>query len=120
MAKIVEDIECTSAKDFLDLLSPRGPLFGAHKRRDKAWAYRGHGDNSFKLVPKALRDHERENLFKLAGLSAPDGCDNLSQLRAEVGVLEHFIHDCDRSGLRCRLSLRQVLSLRHSTSAMHV
>ena len=97
--KTVEQIECASAMEFLDLLSPRGKLFGKHQRRDKAWAYRGHGDDTFELVPKALREHEREDLFKLAGLSAPADRDNLSQLKAEVGVLEHFIHDCNQSGL---------------------
>jgi FRG domain len=99
MDKIVEHIACTSAMDFLDLLSPRGKLFGTHQRRDKAWVFRGHGNDAFELVPKALRDQERGNLFKLAGLSAPEGRDNLSQLNAEVGVLEHFIHDCNQSGL---------------------
>jgi hypothetical protein len=99
LSKIVEHIECTSAKDFLDLLSPRGKLFGTHERRAKAWVYRGHGDDTFELAPKALRNHERGSLFKLAGLSAPTGRDNLSQLNAEVGVLEHFIHDCNQSGL---------------------
>ncbi|MCL4204825.1 MAG: FRG domain-containing protein [Pirellulaceae bacterium] len=97
--KIVEHIECASAMEFLDLLSPRGKLFGKHQRRDKAWAYRGHGDDTFELVPKALREHEREDLFELAGLSAPADRDNLSQLKAEVGVFERFIHDCDQSGL---------------------
>ncbi len=97
--KIVEHIECTSAMEFLDLLSPRGKLFGTYNRRDKAWIYRGHRDDTFKLVPKALREHERENLFKLAGLSALADRDNRSQLNAEVGVLEHFIDDCNQSGL---------------------
>lgn len=99
MDRLVEHIECRSASEFLDLLSPRGKLFGTHQRRDKAWVYRGHGDDAFELVPKALRDHEREQLFKLAGLSAPPSRDNLSQLNAEVGVLENFIHDCNQSGL---------------------
>jgi hypothetical protein len=99
MAKIVEHIECTSAMEFLDLVSPRGKLFGKHQRRDKAWVYRGHGDDAFELVPKSLREHERENLFTLASHSAPAGRDNLSQLQAEVGVIEHFIHDCNQSGL---------------------
>jgi len=99
MDKIVEHIECTSAMDFLGLLSPRGKLFGKHQRRDKAWVYRGHGDDTFELVPKALRDRERENLFKLTGRYAPAGRDNQSQLNAEVGVLEHFIHDCNLGGL---------------------
>ena len=99
MDKIVEHIECKSAKDFLDLLSPRGKLFGKHQRRDKAWVYRGHGDDSFELVPKSLRNPERENLFKITGGSAPAGRDNLSQINAEVGALKHFIHDCNQSGL---------------------
>lgn len=97
--RIVEHIECASATEFLDLLSPRGKLFGTHRRRDEAWVYRGHGDDAFELVPKALREHEREELFKLAGLSAPARRDNQSQLNAEVGILEHFKHDCDKSGL---------------------
>jgi hypothetical protein len=99
MTNIVEHVECASAKEFLDLLSPRGKLFGHHYRREKAWAYRGHGDDAFALVPKALRVHERENLFSLAGLAPPPDCDNRSQLNAEVGVLEQFIHDCNQSGL---------------------
>ncbi len=97
--RIVELIACTSATDFLDLLSPRGKLFGKHQRCDKAWVFRGLDDDTFGLVPKALRENERENLFNLAGLSAPADRDNMSQLRAEVGVLEHFIHACDQSGL---------------------
>ncbi|NQV24699.1 MAG: FRG domain-containing protein [Rhodopirellula sp.] len=63
------------------------------------WAYRGHGDDEFQLVPKSLRPSERASLFALAGQNVPEQIDNQSQVRAEALVIERFISHCDDSGL---------------------
>src|SRR2546421_2269091 len=58
----VEHVPCTSAEDFLNAISPRskylekGIVSSSH-----FYIYRGHADDRWKLVPKALRLGERIN-----------------------------------------------------------
>lgn len=61
--------------------------------------YRGHGDDAFSLIPKALRPHERLSLFSLARLEMPSDLKNISQLNAESRIIERFIRQCDEYGL---------------------
>ena len=102
-ASLVEHLHYDSAQEFLDGLSPRGVLFRKYARHQKEWAFRGHGSDQFRLIPKALRPHERSRLYELAELKLPaesEGDLNASQLKAEIQLIERFIQRCDDYGLR--------------------
>jgi len=47
-------IGCKTATEFLDLIAPRGGLFGDAPQRG-AWIFRGHADDRWRLLPSALR-----------------------------------------------------------------
>lgn len=47
-------IGCKSATEFLDLIAPRGGLFGDTPKRGE-WIFRGHADDRWQLLPSALR-----------------------------------------------------------------
>ncbi|MBZ5655833.1 MAG: FRG domain-containing protein [Acidobacteriia bacterium] len=92
--------DCEGADDFLDQLSPRGEIFGGTEsggsRPDlgDAWIFRGVSDDSYLLIPSALRN---ENSFlKFGGQRCTD---NDSQIRAEIGILRQFFNLADANGL---------------------
>jgi hypothetical protein len=97
---LVKHVPCESARDFLDKLSPRTGMladFGKHQ-----WIFRGHDDDRYRLIPKALRREERERLYELARmhpLTPPEGDVNRVQITAEITVVERFICRCDAHGL---------------------
>ena len=102
-ASLVEHLVVDSADKFLEYLSPRGPLFGTCARHRKEWAFRGHGNDQFSLIPKALRPSEQSLLYELAGRKLPPDSQaelNTWQLRAEIELTERFIQRCDDYGLR--------------------
>ena len=101
--KVVKDVPCTSAEEFLDAISPRSD----HLRgtRDSAsWVFRGHGDDeNWELVPSALRSDGASRLLQLippdgaALLERPDVC--LCQIAAELFALSAFFRNADEAGL---------------------
>ncbi len=88
---------CQTASEFLDALSPRGPLFEHFFR---FWIFRGHPDDSFELLPSALRQSDPTNglsrFHQFAGLT---GNSNHAQATAEMGLLRKFFEEADRIGL---------------------
>jgi hypothetical protein len=98
---LIQHIPCESARDFLDKLSPRtGVLadFGKHQ-----WIFRGHDDDRYRLIPKALRLEQRDRLYALACMlppTPPEGDVNRVQLTAEIGVVQRFVRRCDEHGLQ--------------------
>jgi hypothetical protein len=98
---IIAERDCKNADEFLDLLSPRGDLFGSQEairsnpeQRD-AWYYRGHSDDAqYKLVPTALRN---EPNFEM--LAEGSSTKNEKQIEKEIRVLEQFFNLADASGL---------------------
>jgi hypothetical protein len=97
---LVQHVPCESARDFLDKLSPRtGMLAGLGKHQ---WIFRGHEDDSFRLIAKALRLGERDRLYELAcmrPLTRVKEDPNRIQITAEINVVERFIRRCDAHGL---------------------
>jgi hypothetical protein len=96
---LVERLPLTDAKAFLDSLSPLGPVFGRFANVE-SWAFRGHADSKWQLLPTALRPHVLDDLFKFARLSADyrNAADRHAvQCLAEARVLSYFHSYCDLS-----------------------
>jgi hypothetical protein len=97
---IVKVVDCDSADEFLDKLSPRGPLFGgteavgSHIHLGDAWVFRGHSDDEYRLTPAAFRGIEA-----FAKFSTQRCENNESQIRAETDVLRRFFNLADATGL---------------------
>ena len=89
----VERVPCLTAAEFMNAISANGP----HFQRDDphAWIFRGHSDDSYQLVPSALR----ENNNKLWTLAGDELQTNKQQINAERACLFEFFHRTDKSGL---------------------
>lgn len=100
----VRVIDCDTASEFLDQVSMRGPIF--RKRMTPfdlfEWAFRGHADDRFELIPRALRP---ENVDELYGLSRTGLMPRVekgltsSQVAAEARILFNFLSFADDIGL---------------------
>lgn len=96
---IVERLEVTTAKQLLDGLSQLGPVFGRFSRLE-SWAFRGHADSQWKLLPSALRPDGLDGLFDFARLGPECRSDaecHAVQCFAEARVLSYFHSYCDLS-----------------------
>jgi FRG domain len=97
---IVQRIDCNESNEFLNMISPRGPLFqtkeSAGSTRDQIdiVIFRGHADTSFKLIPSALR--EKGSLQDFTHFSPTN---NSQQIRLETYLLNRFFSLSDSSGL---------------------
>jgi len=99
---VISHIQCTTAIEFINAISPRGPFF-ERIPADYDWIFRGHGDDSdYQLLPSALRISEKERLLRLSR-SSPHVCLNIElvecQVMAELDILWDFIHIADQNGL---------------------
>jgi hypothetical protein len=98
--KHVVNKDCQDADEFLDQLSPRGPIFGGTESGGSkpdlgdAWIFRGHADDDYVLTPSGMR--RKESFSKLGERLCRD---NDSQIRAEMGVLRQFFNLSDAAGL---------------------
>ena len=91
---IVESpIECNSAQEFIDAISPLGSHFRQYPPK-APFLFRGHGKDSYKLVASALRsDRPLSKLTKYQ-------CDSYeAQVLAEKGALIEFFMLADKRGL---------------------
>lgn len=90
---MVKITNCETVGDFLNDLSPRGPLF--HPGVPGMWLFRGHTDHEqYKLVPSALR--ERWPSFPFQEPRAT----NRDQVREEIKALREFFLTADSIGFR--------------------
>lgn len=86
-------IECNSAEEFVDTLSPIGDTFKKYPP-NAPLLFRGHSDDSYRLIPKALRVDRP--LSKLTG----HDCNSYeSQVLAEKESLIEFFLLADKRGL---------------------
>ena len=118
----VEHVNCKSAEQFLNALSPRSKyLEGRLDRFSHYFIYRGHADDRWKLVPKALRlgellerplygwgtvqsaggtdDEPVEEFFTEAGGETLRAWTNYDQVAAEWNILKMFFKLADLNGL---------------------
>ena len=121
--QVIEHVPCTTAGEFIDAISPCGPNFRRFPP-EETWIYRGHGDDTYKLIASALRSENAAWLHRLAltesaverdgSLPAVDFLRlNVAQRLAEARILRDFFEAADRSGLQLpedSQGLRLVLS----------
>jgi hypothetical protein len=94
-------IACETARELLDRISPSGDHF-KNPITFRDWAFRGHGDSSFRLVPSAVREGAPERLVELLrwpdhfvrAIGTPAG-----QAFAEATLLKRFFEVADDHGL---------------------
>ncbi len=93
MSKVLQpQVDCNSAIDFLESLSPLGPFF-KKVQPSETWLFRGEGFD-WPLIPSALRDDGR-----LAALTQRDITDYDERLLAERDVLIDFFEVANKRGL---------------------
>lgn len=93
-SSIVEDpIQCQTAEEFISAISPLGSYFRQYPS-NAPFLFRGHGKDSYKLIPSALRaDRPLSKLTK-------HKCDSYeSQVLAETDALIQFFLLADKRGL---------------------
>lgn len=87
---MVKITNCQTVEEFLNHLSPRGPLF--HPGVPGMWLFRGHTNDEYKLIPSALRTSWP--------LFSPETRDtNRKQIREEMKVLREFFITADSIGV---------------------
>jgi len=97
MNPAIKHIDCESATEFVDQISPRGPHFGRTRARVD-WLFRGHSRVEYKLIPSALRN--RETLHSIAGSAPRHRKDNnICQILAEAHIASDFYSIADIEGL---------------------
>ncbi len=84
---------CKTASDFITALSPRGPSYSSAFPR--GWIFRGHSDDTYRLVPSALRNDSKELLELTLGRIS----NNKEQYWAENRALGDFLEVSDSIGL---------------------
>jgi hypothetical protein len=98
---IVQQIDCGTAGEFLDVLSPRGEHFWNSRLQDTTrlslatWVFRGHSnDSKYRLIPTALR-----NPASFDGFVHFECTQTSQQAFAEFEVLREFFERADIAGL---------------------
>lgn len=95
---VVEIVEIESAKQLFEDLSP----FGKYKDVLTGFVFRGECSDKYKLLPSALREVNKEKLYKLADLCIPienQANWNTWQVRVEYLCLRQFFVNADNNGL---------------------
>lgn len=90
---LVRTISCRNPGEFLNALTPRfGPFRGTYPRQ---WIFRGLKDDSYPLVPTALREQSQA----LVGYSSRPVLTSKGQRFLEICALELFLKTADSIGL---------------------
>ena len=92
----VQSIECRTADEFLDSLSPRGKHFGGEHSWE-SYIFRGHGDQRYQLLPTALR--LGTPILTSSGWHEVGCWNNDEQTQAELCTIDGFFRLADSSGL---------------------
>ncbi len=94
MARVLQpEVHCSSAREFLDKLSPLGEYFGKTKPNEP-WLFRGQGSD-LPLIPSSFRNDSR----RFASLTNRNIQDNGERSKAERDILVQFFEIADRRGL---------------------
>lgn len=96
MPNDVRIIDCGSASALLDAISLRGDSF--HSASRGSWAFRGHSDAAWSLVPAAFRD-DRGLILGMYSSGEPwSEWTNRDQIHAEADTLRAFVRESDGAG----------------------
>jgi hypothetical protein len=90
-------IECSTATEFLDAISPRGETF-SWVYRPHEFLFRGHADSQFQLIPSAFRIGAK---LPISGelIQVDSSWTNAVQVDMEVRALRGFFWRVDENGL---------------------
>lgn len=89
---IQEQVDCKSAKEFLEVLSPLSDYFNDKNKRE-TWLFRGQG-RDLSLIPSLFRKNGKLKYFTSRDIT------NFSEVRlAERDILIQFFHIADKRGL---------------------
>ena len=107
---ILAPIECQTAREFMDTISPMNPNPPVNRSRGSgSLLYRGQADAEWHLIPKILRNgpNDAPNLAAnmLQGIESPT---YENQIQAELILLGMFVRACDRQGLSLPLTPGQI------------
>jgi hypothetical protein len=97
---LVRRIHCKDSGEFLNTISPRGPLFigkesaGSTRGQIDIVIFRGHADTRYQLIPSALR--EKGPLQRFTHFSPMD---TAGQIRIEADLVSRFFSLADSTGL---------------------
>ena len=97
----MEDVECASASEFLDALSPLGPVFRdayLDERQSPSWIHRGQARSSWSLTPAAFRagvEFPSATVWR----ARPGAHSRHEQVDLELQAVARFFHLADRQGL---------------------
>jgi hypothetical protein len=97
----VETVQCETARELLDALSPTGRYF-ENEPPDSTWIFRGHAHDHYVLLPSALRPENAAALHSLAQTSdnSSEFADtNIRQAIAECTLLVRLYVELDRQGV---------------------
>lgn len=101
---MIETLEFKDAESLLDLLSPWGKRVNL-----SGFVFRGHSQESYQLIPAALRQECSGYLWKICGLGKPIS-DQYNwqtwQVKAEYTILRSFYRLADQRGLEVPVSNR--------------
>jgi hypothetical protein len=93
----VDHRDFPTAEAFLEALTPRGPFFRDFTHHiPHGWIFRGHEDDTYKLIPTALREKRfsHETVY-----GKWPGTMNTTQIRAELEAITDFFVYADSTGL---------------------
>ena len=91
---LVRTVHCKTPEEFFGALSRRGG--GFRGPLPKQWIFRGHADDSYQLIPSALRNNSRQ---LIEGSNYPKVSDNKTQGFLEICELDEFFKTADSIGL---------------------
>ncbi|MFA7062219.1 MAG: FRG domain-containing protein [Pedobacter sp.] len=96
MPTAIQQIICPSAEELLLKLGRTNSLWG---ETQQFWAFRGHSDDSYKLIPNALRDSPKATLGYTFAPKEGIQPTNQDQIDAEFQRLHEFHWSIDAQGL---------------------
>ena len=92
-----ELVECGTAVELLDALSPRGQHFG--REPSDAWVFRGHADAEWNLLPSAFRGPAKLAWSTFQRSTAWADWTTMDQIQTEAKTLQQFVAEADGAGL---------------------
>lgn len=98
---ILQTVNCTTADEFMEKLSPMNPLI----QSNHDILYRGQADATWHLIPEALRKLPQSVVWKI--IQRKDGATRKDQVDCEYKLLKEFVLACDTLGLSVPWDFRE-------------
>lgn len=101
---MIENKDFDTVDELMDFISP----WGESPNLD-GYVFRGHSQESFKLIPSALRPESVDRFWELTSYGRPIGHQHeldFFQIRAEYSLIRDFYRLADRQGLEVPVSLK--------------